>query len=60
MIRRSVTSGRFLPAASADRVPLLLAPVKCERISRGNVTRAAKRRARVLAVMGVLRRELGL
>jgi len=60
MIRRSITSGRFLPAPCADLVPLLLAPVKCEHIARGNRTRAAKRRARVMAVMGVLRREMGL
>ncbi len=57
--------GRFTGGATAQAVhepgvPLLLAVRKCQRVSRGNRTRAARAWARVLATMATLRRELGL
>lgn len=57
--------GRFTGGAVARTqpepgIPLLLAVPKCKRVAKGNRTRAVRARARVLATMAALRRELGL
>jgi hypothetical protein len=53
-------TGRFAPSMPvAAQVPLLM-PVLCARISRGNRTRAANHRRKVMAVMAMLQLEMGM
>ena len=53
-------NGRFRRIGERERRTPPLLRLKCERVSRGNRTRAAKARALVMAKLGELRRELGL
>lgn len=57
IVFRGPSTGKALFKPSRLAVPMLVARVKCERVSRGNRTRAAKQRARVLAVAAILRAE---
>lgn len=54
-MRRSVCTGRFLPAATADRLPLIVRPAKSAPHVRGHETRRAKRSAWVWAHIAALR-----
>lgn len=53
-------NGRFRRIGERERRTPPLLRLKCERVAKGNRTRAAKARALVMAKLCDLRRELGL
>jgi hypothetical protein len=62
-MRRGPATGRFLPRETADAVPLLMPQKNAHAVALGKHgahIQAERRRRKVIAVMNVLRRELGL
>ncbi len=55
MMRRSVQSGRFLPTATADRLPLFVRPVKRASNVKAEQTKRERQRAKVWAKADDLR-----
>jgi hypothetical protein len=58
-VRRGPASGRFIPKATADAVPLFAKPIKSAPHVRGWGTRKADQRALVWAVKAKIDAELG-